>query len=114
MRILKFKLIFNLLLISACSLAQEIKLQKSLVINPFNRAEINTYQGVHGFYKKYISSQDGSNCQFHPSCSHFAKLAIQKYPLPIGLFLSADRLLRCNGRKEGYVINSLNKAIDLP
>lgn len=114
MRILKFKLVFNLILISACGLAQEIKLQKSLINIPVKSSEMIDYKGIHGFYKKYISSQDGSNCQFHPSCSHFAKLAIQKYPLPIGLFLSADRLLRCNGRKEGYVINSLNKAIDLP
>ena len=111
--IVVFILIFNLALTFLGS-AQEIKLQKFLLKPSVNLAEPNLYTGLHGFYKKYISSQDGSNCQFHPSCSHFAKLAIQKYPFPIGLFLTTDRLLRCNGKPEGYPINSMDKAIDHP
>lgn len=114
MRILACSLIFNLVLICAHCTAQEIRLQKSIISHKTFRAEPTPYHGIHGFYKKYISSQDGANCQFYPSCSHYAKLAIKKYSLPIALFLSADRLLRCNGRLENYPINDSDKAIDHP
>jgi putative component of membrane protein insertase Oxa1/YidC/SpoIIIJ protein YidD len=114
MRKLKFALIFNLILMAALCFGQPINLQKDLITAQKPRPEPTHYTGLHGFYKKYISSQDGSNCQFHPSCSHYAKLAIKKHPLPIGLFLTADRLLRCNGRTEDYFTNDSEKAIDLP
>ncbi len=114
MRKLKFALVFNLILICNICVSQDIKLQKSLIFDDTHKHELMQYNGLHGLYKKYISSQDGSNCQFYPSCSHFAKLALKKFPLPIALFLSADRLLRCNGRVEDYPLNAANKAVDLP
>ena len=47
-------------------------------------------------YKEFISSQDVISCVFHPSCSEFAILAVQKQGV-IGAFNAFDRLTRCNG-----------------
>lgn len=53
------------------------------------------------FYQRFISRQEGDNCQFRPSCSHFSALAIKKAGLVRGLLMSGDRLLRCNPYTEG-------------
>jgi putative component of membrane protein insertase Oxa1/YidC/SpoIIIJ protein YidD len=106
--------IFNFVLTIQNGIAQDIVLHKTLISNKNQTTESAHYTGIHGFYKKYISSQDGANFQYTPSCSHYAKLAIQKYPFPIGLFLSADRLLRCNGRSDDHFTTESGKAIDRP
>lgn len=49
------------------------------------------------FYKSFISSQDGSNCTFHPSCSEYGLMSIQKYGVFEGVLKTSDRLLRCHG-----------------
>ena len=49
------------------------------------------------FYKSFISSQDGSNCTFHPSCSEYGLISIQKYGVFEGVLKTSDRLLRCHG-----------------
>lgn len=54
------------------------------------------------FYKKYISSQDGSNCNFKPSCSEYCYLSIKKKGVFWGILNSFDRLTRCNGTRLGY------------
>jgi len=46
-------------------------------------------------YQKFISPSQGDVCNFEPSCSHFAKKAIEKYGL-WGPPMGADRLMRCN------------------
>ena len=48
-------------------------------------------------YKGFFSSQDGSNCTFHPSCSQYSVLAIQKKGPVLGMLLTFDRLTRCHG-----------------
>ena len=47
-------------------------------------------------YQNAISQQLSANCLFHPSCSEFSKQSIVHYGLFKGVFLSADRLTRCN------------------
>ena len=49
------------------------------------------------FYKNFISSQDGSRCSFHPSCSEYAIQLVKQRGLIIGGMGACDRLLRCNG-----------------
>ena len=58
--------------------------------------------GLIRLYQKFISSQDGSVCNFLPSCSHFGVACIQEYGVLRGISLTADRLLRCNGSKSQY------------
>ncbi|MEO0250045.1 MAG: membrane protein insertion efficiency factor YidD [candidate division WOR-3 bacterium] len=52
-------------------------------------------------YKHGVSPLLPSSCRFHPSCSEYAILALQKHGLLRGLGLSAWRLLRCGPWSEG-------------
>ena len=57
-------------------------------------------------YKTFISSQDGSVCSFHPSCSEYGVISIKKFGLLEGVLKTSDRLLRCNGfSPEKYDFN---------
>lgn len=55
------------------------------------------FSGMFLFYKSFISSQDGSRCTFHPSCSEYGIMCVQEYGLFKGVLKTSDRLLRCNG-----------------
>jgi len=58
-------------------------------------------------YKTLISSQDGSVCSFHPSCSEYGVISIKKYGPLEGVLKTSDRLLRCNGLSpEKYDFNT--------
>ncbi|NQY67056.1 MAG: membrane protein insertion efficiency factor YidD [Flavobacteriales bacterium] len=47
-------------------------------------------------YKRFISSQDGSRCNFNPSCSVYAVQAIQDQGIILGVINFFDRFARCN------------------
>jgi len=49
------------------------------------------------FYKRFVSSQDGSRCQFTPTCSEYAVQAAQRNGLALGTLAAFDRLSRCHG-----------------
>jgi hypothetical protein len=50
-----------------------------------------------GAYKAVLSPLQGSNvCNFQPTCSQFARGAIQSQGFLPGLLIGADRLMRCN------------------
>ncbi len=55
------------------------------------------FSGLFVFYKTFISSQDGSNCSFTPSCSVYMKKAVKKQGFLLGVLNGCDRLMRCNG-----------------
>lgn len=68
-------------------------------------------------YQKIVSPQIFADCLFDVSCSHFSGLAINRYGLIKGVFLTADRLTRCTqfgGQDISLVrINpETNKAVD--
>ena len=52
-------------------------------------------------YQKYISPLFGKNCRFYPSCSEYAKQAIEKYGAIKGCFIGLKRILRCNPFSKG-------------
>lgn len=68
------------------------------------------------FYRKYISSQDGSVCSFYPSCSAYLNLAVRNNGFWLGALLTVDRITRCNGHHhEFYEFNGKrNKPVDFP
>jgi putative membrane protein insertion efficiency factor len=68
--------------------------QKNLLkkYNPVNLA----FGSLLYLYQNTISQQFSATCLYHPSCSDFSKQSIQKYGLVKGIFLSADRVMRCN------------------
>lgn len=57
------------------------------------------------FYKKYISSYLSQmldiHCKFEPTCSEYAKQAIQKYGVIRGTWKGFKRILRCNPFSKG-------------
>lgn len=70
-------------------------------------------------YQNALSAQLGRQCLYDLSCSNFSKHAIAEFGLVKGVFLSADRLLRCN-RISALDLNLINlnpktgRFIDLP
>lgn len=69
--------------------------QHQNVINKLNPINL-TFSGLLFFYQNVISSQINAGCLYSPSCSDFSKICIRKYGLIKGVFLTADRLHRCN------------------
>ena len=55
-----------------------------------------TFTGMMLLYQHVISPQISSDCVYSRSCSNFSKEAIHQFGLVKGIFLTADRLLRCN------------------
>jgi putative membrane protein insertion efficiency factor len=47
-------------------------------------------------YKILLSPYFGKNCKYYPSCSDYAKEAIIKKGIVMGILLSLWRILRCN------------------
>ena len=54
------------------------------------------------FYQRHASPFLGANCVFYPSCSEYAKAAIEKYGAGRGVGLAILRLLRCHPWQETH------------
>ncbi|MCX8103119.1 MAG: membrane protein insertion efficiency factor YidD [Candidatus Bipolaricaulota bacterium] len=52
-------------------------------------------------YQKLLSPILPSSCRFYPSCSEYAKQAIQKYGLLRGGWLALKRISRCHPGNPG-------------
>lgn len=55
------------------------------------------------FYRYALSPLLGPRCRFHPSCSEYACVALQKHGLGSGLWLLLRRLARCHPWHPGGV-----------
>jgi putative membrane protein insertion efficiency factor len=51
--------------------------------------------GLIGAYQRWISPFLGNRCRFHPSCSVYAKTAIEVHGAVRGSWLAVRRLLKC-------------------
>ena len=49
-----------------------------------------------GFYKRFLSPLLPRACRFEPTCSVYAREAIERHGLARGLGLAGRRLLRCH------------------
>lgn len=49
------------------------------------------------FFKSVISTADGERCSHVPSCSRYAKEAVERHGAVKGFVLTCDRLIRCGG-----------------
>jgi hypothetical protein len=67
-------------------------------------------------YQVLLSSQDGPRCQFTPSCSEYARIAVRRHGLLLGLLMASDRYQRCNGlERERYPLDPrTGKRLDPP
>lgn len=59
------------------------------VVKPFLLGLIKAYQF-------FLSPWIGSQCRFHPTCSEYARLAIELHGPLKGSYLALRRLLRCH------------------
>ncbi|AOK30768.1 membrane protein insertion efficiency factor YidD [Burkholderia singularis] len=55
------------------------------------------------FYKLAVSPLLGSRCRFYPSCSDYAREAIQYHGAARGTYLAARRLCRCHPFSAGGI-----------
>jgi putative component of membrane protein insertase Oxa1/YidC/SpoIIIJ protein YidD len=106
-------------------LSQNVYLQENTVEYAFKHEPIyKKYNPVYMFfggllyiYQKFISEQLSTNCLYEPSCSRFSVQLIRTYGIK-GIFLSADRLMRCNSVVASeiplpiYNFNENNKIIE--
>ena len=53
------------------------------------------------FFQTVVSPVDVASCDFYPTCSAYAKQALQKHGLFIGLVMASERLCRIHS-PEGY------------
>ena len=59
---------------------------------------------VINWYQKHISiwlTSKQIHCKYYPTCSEYAKQAIDKYGAVKGSFLGIKRILRCNPFSRG-------------
>jgi putative membrane protein insertion efficiency factor len=66
-------------------------------------------------YQTFVSSQQHDVCVFSPSCSHFGMESVKRLGFFRGVFLTADRLTRCNSMvaQGGYAFDPVaGKFID--
>lgn len=61
-------------------------------VNPVN----NIIKGAMLLYQNVLSPQLSKPCPYEITCSNFSKQCIQQFGIFKGLFLSADRITRCN------------------
>ncbi|RDU98579.1 membrane protein insertion efficiency factor YidD [Trinickia dinghuensis] len=54
-------------------------------------------------YKVAVSPLLGSRCRFYPSCSDYAREAIQYHGAARGSYLAVKRLCRCHPFSEGGI-----------
>jgi putative membrane protein insertion efficiency factor len=54
-------------------------------------------------YQLLLSPLLGRQCRFYPTCSSYAREAIDKYGLLKGIFLGGKRLLKCHPFHPGGV-----------
>ena len=47
-------------------------------------------------YQRLVSPLMGPCCRFHPTCSEYAKEALESYGLMIGIWLTIKRLSKCH------------------
>ncbi|MCR4723452.1 MAG: membrane protein insertion efficiency factor YidD [Eubacteriales bacterium] len=52
-------------------------------------------------YQSFISPLLGPHCRYVPTCSEYAREALEKYGFVKGSYLAARRLLRCNPFSKG-------------
>lgn len=59
--------------------------------------------GLLGAYRYAVRPLLGANCRFYPSCSDYAREAIERYGAAKGSWLTLRRLARCHPYHSGGI-----------
>ena len=55
------------------------------------------------FYRNFISPLKPPSCRYIPTCSEYARIAVEKYGVRRGGWMALKRILRCHPfHKGGY------------
>lgn len=54
-----------------------------------------------GIYQKLVSPGLGANCRYRPTCSSYARAAIERFGVARGGWLALRRLSRCHPLRSG-------------
>ncbi len=55
------------------------------------------------FYQTHLSKWKGPCCRYYPTCSSYAKQAIERFGSIKGSYLAVKRILRCNPLFKGGI-----------
>jgi putative component of membrane protein insertase Oxa1/YidC/SpoIIIJ protein YidD len=66
--------------------------------------ENTKFKGLLKVYNKAITDQIINDCIYEESCSNFGQKSIENYGLVKGLFVTTDRLMRCNRLSQLHVL----------
>lgn len=55
------------------------------------------------FYRRCVSPHFLPRCRFNPTCSTYAKEAVETHGIFVGAFLAFFRILRCNPFSKGGI-----------
>ncbi|MDC3012173.1 membrane protein insertion efficiency factor YidD [SAR86 cluster bacterium] len=66
------------------------------LINNLEKYSVNVLLFFINIYKVFISPYLGQNCRYHPTCSTYAKEALQIHGLRKGVALSLKRISKCH------------------
>ncbi len=69
--------------------------------SPIHRFVIWLMLGLVRGYQLVISPLLGPRCRFHPTCSHYAIEAIQRFGVVKGTWLAGKRILKCHPLHPG-------------
>lgn len=99
---------------------QVIKMHQHNAIAKYNPVTL-MLKGSMYVYQNVLSPQLARSCPYEITCSNFSKQSIAKFGIVKGVFLSADRIMRCNrigvldvhpldiNEKNGTITDSPNK-----
>lgn len=85
----------DLVLLGRLNTYQKQKVTYPMALSNQNELQI-LLSGLFLGYKSLVSSQDGSSCAFHLTCSEYALVAIKRQGLIVGSINFFDRFSRCN------------------
>ena len=100
-----------IILLSILNAQNPMKAPKCLNPKTSNKIKYNDEINTYFIYKEFISPIDGDRCPMYPSCSLYAKNAVDKFGIFIGFILFSDRLTRCGNDLFFYKEIRINKKI---
>ena len=56
-------------------------------------------------YQYFISPMLGPRCRFHPSCSEYCSVCLERLPLTLAIWYSCKRVIKCHPFHPGGVDN---------
>lgn len=96
---MKLIITFFAVVLTTTLFAQERVKDEELLVRVINSRleDDKKYSGfIYAFYKNHVSRQILNDCIYDHSCSKFSHDVFENFGLIKGLFLTADRLTRCN------------------